>query len=473
MDENRTPTGIKGLDENLQGGFPKGSMILITGNPGTGKTMLSGEFLYHGAHECSENGLYVSFSEGRATFIDNMKKFGRDFHELEGQDRFEVLDLITVKEPGIDAVMEMIISRIDETGAERLVIDSFTAMANAFTTVIDARVMFHLLSKVVRQTGCTTLLVTEIPTGLKTIGMSIEEFVVDGIIILGKQLRDGYTIRNLEIAKMRGTRIEEPRLIFTLHEGFKVLTPLRLAPIEKSQRFKPIPNPPGHFSTGHRQLDEILGGFRRGDTILVELGEDIPPLVRALMFGALRANFITSGMGVLFGSPGGMNVDRIINFGERYGITREEHEQLMRILVSGSEEMKAPYILDVTLEDLEESFKTWNEEKQRLMEMTGKPILKMIFIDIIKEYFSLDYARRALEKEIVQTKNEDSLLLLFSRPGSEELQQYASKMSDLHLRLFNEQGVILFHGTRPRTTLYALETTESEGYPKLKLTPLI
>ena len=34
--EDRTQTGIKELDENLEGGFPRGSMVMIAGNPGTG-----------------------------------------------------------------------------------------------------------------------------------------------------------------------------------------------------------------------------------------------------------------------------------------------------------------------------------------------------------------------------------------------------------------------------------------------------
>ena len=470
MDENRTPTGVKGLDENLQGGFPKGSMILITGNPGTGKTMFSAEFLYNGGNKYSENGLYVSFSEGRSTFMNNMSKFGNDLAELEEQGKLEFLDLITVKEPSIDAVMEMITSLIHTVRAERLVIDSFTAMANTISAVIDARLMLHLLGKIVRQAGCTTLLVTETPTGLETVGMGIEEFIVDGTIILKKKTCDGHTIRYLEIAKMRGTLIDEPELIFTLHEGFNVLTPLKITQNTGHTRFTPTPNPPDCFSTGQGQLDEILGGFRRGDTILVELGEDTAPFVPSLIFGALRANFIANGMGVLFGSPGGMSVDRIISCGERYGITEEEHERPMRILVSGTEEAEAPYILDVKPEDHQDAFRTWNGEKQRLMKTTGKPVLKIIYIDIIKEYL-LDHARKALEKEIAMTKNEDSLLLLFSRPGSGELQQYASKMSDLHLRLFNERGVIIFHGIRPRTTLYALET-KSGGSGNLNLTPL-
>jgi len=473
MDENRAQTGIAGLDKNIQGGFPKGSMILVAGNPGTGKTMFSGQFLYHGAAECSENGFYVSFSEGRATFLDNMSKFGLDFHELEKQGKFEVLDLITVKEPGIDPLMEMITTRIDATGAERLVVDSFTAMANAFSTVIDARVTLHLLSKIVRQTGCTTLLVTEIPTGLDTIGMGIEEFVVDGIIILARQLVDGYTVRKLEIAKIRGTKIEEPRMIFTLHDDFKVFTPLKFDAVQKPQPFNPTPNPPDRFSTGHRQLDEILGGFRRGDTILVELGEDIAPFIPALLFGPLRMNFISNGMGVIFLPPEGESVDRIIRFGQRYGIDEEAHKRLMRIAISENQDKREPYTFILPPHDLKRSLEVWEELKKQMKEETGKPVFKMVYIEAFNVFLSLNQSRLVIAREITNTKNEGGLMLLFSKPGVEELTQYVTNMSNLHLRLFNEQGVTLFHGIRPRTPIYALEMSETEEYPRLKLTPLV
>ncbi len=158
--ENRTRTGIQGLDRNLEGGFPRGSMIVVAGNPGTGKTMLCGAFLHHGALQ-GENGLYVSFSEGRETFISNMRRFGLDF-ESTRSNRVEILDFITSKEPGVDAIMEMITERIEVNRAERLVIDSFTAMAHAFPSLIDERVVLHILSKIVRTTGCTTILVTEV-----------------------------------------------------------------------------------------------------------------------------------------------------------------------------------------------------------------------------------------------------------------------------------------------------------------------
>jgi circadian clock protein KaiC len=44
----RVPTGILGLDSLIEGGFPKGRSILVTGEPGTGKTIFSLQFLVEG-----------------------------------------------------------------------------------------------------------------------------------------------------------------------------------------------------------------------------------------------------------------------------------------------------------------------------------------------------------------------------------------------------------------------------------------
>ena len=57
--KSKVPTGIKGLDSVISGGFPRGSLILLAGNPGTGKTVFSSAFLYHGAVDYGENGIYV------------------------------------------------------------------------------------------------------------------------------------------------------------------------------------------------------------------------------------------------------------------------------------------------------------------------------------------------------------------------------------------------------------------------------
>src|SRR5437879_6866807 len=62
MTLERVPTGIKGLDELLGGGFPEGKCILVVGSPGSGKTTFALQYLYSGALQ-GETGLYVTLEE--------------------------------------------------------------------------------------------------------------------------------------------------------------------------------------------------------------------------------------------------------------------------------------------------------------------------------------------------------------------------------------------------------------------------
>ena len=470
--EERTQTGIQGLDENLEGGFPRGSMLMIAGTPGTGKTMLCGGFLHHGATECSENGLYVSFSEGRDAFLGNMKKFGLDFEKAERQGRFEIMDVMTSREPGIDAIMEMITSRIDENSARRLVIDSFTAMANAFPTPIDERVVLHLLSKIVRQFGCTTLLVTEIPTGRDTIGTGIEEFVVDGTIIMRRRLHDGCVLRELEIAKMRGTVIREHRQIFSLHDGFTVFNPFTEEPAEAPRPFRKIPNSPDRFSSGNPEIDELLGGYGRGDTILVELRQDIPMSAPAHLLGPLCANFLAHDMGVLLLPPCGQNAERIRAWMEGYGVGEERTTRLMRIAEIHGDAAEAPQVFRLDPDDAKVSMRIWGEEKRRLIEATGRQVLKLVDVDSVGLHWSPGQARRMMEAESRHTKDEGGLLALLSTPCDEGAGRDAANMSSVHMRLTNEHGVMLLQWVRPRTPLFVAESTGADGYPRIKLTPM-
>ncbi len=202
---DRAPTGIAGLDELIEGGFPRGSMVLLAGSAGAGKTIASAHFLYHGAKNLGENGIYVSFAERRAFFIENMKRFGLDFEELRNQGKFEFLDLITTREDTISSMLGLISRQLKELDAKRLVIDSFTALAQAFHERIDARILLHLLSKLFSKNGCTTLLLVELPTGTGTLGLGFEEFVADGIVLF-ETIDEKEGIRKRAVVrKMRGT----------------------------------------------------------------------------------------------------------------------------------------------------------------------------------------------------------------------------------------------------------------------------
>lgn len=205
MLSDRVPTGITGLDDMIEGGFPRGSLILLAGSPGSGKTIASAHYLYHGAKNLDESVVYVSFAERRDFFLNNMKKIGLDFEKLENQEKFKFLDLMTTGETAISATLNVIMREVLAIKAKRLVVDSFTALAQAFKKKIDARIVLHLLDKLMRQTDCTTLLLVELPIGSRYIGLGFEEFVADGIILF-ETIKEQEGIRKRAVVlKMRGT----------------------------------------------------------------------------------------------------------------------------------------------------------------------------------------------------------------------------------------------------------------------------
>jgi circadian clock protein KaiC len=204
--ESRVPTGIKGLDEMLEGGFPRGSMILLAGSPGSGKTIASAQYLHHGASELNENGVYISFVEREDIFLRNMAKFGLNFEKLTSEGKFRFMDMITPgsQEFSMDTI-NCVLREVQAMNARRLVIDSFTALASTFKKEVDARVILHLLEKLMREMDCTSLLLVEVPTGHSDLGLGFEEFIVDGLILF-EAVREQLGLRKRAIInKMRGT----------------------------------------------------------------------------------------------------------------------------------------------------------------------------------------------------------------------------------------------------------------------------
>ncbi|MCX6649897.1 MAG: AAA family ATPase [Candidatus Bathyarchaeota archaeon] len=467
MKDTRVPTGVTNLDASLEGGIPRGNMVLIAGNAGTGKTLLAGEFLYSGA-AAGEQCLYVSLAEGRASFIDYMLKAGRDLDDPSLPGVVNVMDLLTVKEQGTETLIEGLLERVEELGAQRLVIDSFTALATAFAEPIDARVTLHILGKLTKRSGCTTLLITEIPSGGSSIGIGVEEFLADGIILLKRMGVGGSVTRSLEVVKMRGTEIGAPQQLFTLHRGFKALEPFREKPRNGGPPFHPTADSGDRYGTGTPQLDAATGGLRRGDTMLIRLGEGVPPIAPALLLAPLRANFIHGGRPVTMIPPGGTGPDRIARFDEAYGVTQTQLNRLLRVYTPDPAH-EAPYA--IRLDDPQNNQRRLAEEETRLHEATGKPLLRIIYVDGFEDLCPGEQARRMLDAKSRQTKNEGGLLVLLTQPGSES-ERHASNLSNTQLTIGNEQGVFLLQGLQPRTQLYALEMEDGASYPKVRLTPM-
>ncbi|MCS7095751.1 MAG: ATPase domain-containing protein [Nitrososphaerota archaeon] len=473
------PTGVEGLDAVLGGGFPRDSLIVLAGNAGTGKTIFSAQFLYRGAVDFGENGVYASFSESREIFTSNMKSFGFDFERLEKDGRFSFLDLLTVRESAVSAVLDLIISEVDRVRAKRLVIDSYTALAQSFKEPIDARIVLHvILGKLIRGMGCTTILVEEVPFGSSRIGLGIEEFVADGVIVLNTNQLNGYRLRELQLLKLRGVMLRENMLTFTLSEGFKVFQPYKPKLIEKSNRFKPIPDPPGKHSTGTKSLDEVLdGGLPKGSTILLEMDEKVSASTYYTVTFPLVCNFLFQGRAVVCIPTAGVDPKIIYERLTAYGATREEKlRNKIFISTSGTfpKSGDAPFeIISIEGRNAVEDVDKFLRVAEDLTVQTNQPVLMIIGVDTLAALYGESRCEQLISWIVTEARRISAVVLAVVKAGRRESAIRLSPLADIYLRMTRKHGCPLLYGVKPRTGLYALEEDTSEGYSIAKLTQIV
>lgn len=226
----RVLTGISSLDKILGGGFNRGDTILVAGQPGAGKTTLGLQYLYGGATECDENGVYITFVESFEKLKRDGLRFGWDFEKLEKEKKISFLGLIHgQKEKGVEANFSIIINEIDSVDAKRVVIDSLTAMTAYIESKADARNFILLLNRFLERAGYTSLLLVEVPWGKEDIGSGFEEFLADGLIVL-KSTIDRFRVRRmLFVPKMRGCDHDLSCYDFFISSGGIDISPIPMA----------------------------------------------------------------------------------------------------------------------------------------------------------------------------------------------------------------------------------------------------
>lgn len=201
----RVKSGIAGLDEMLNGGFPARRHVAIYGGPGAGKTSFCFEYLYRGA-KAGEPGLYISLEETTDDIISNMKNTFPTLGDIEELIDKKKLEIVKPDKLEMEEVAGLLEDRIVSHKIKRAVLDSSTMIRMLFKNEIEYRqTLFEFLS-LLRNLDCTTLTTVEATTARKeAMVYDIEHFVMDGIINLYNLDREERRIRALEIMKMRGT----------------------------------------------------------------------------------------------------------------------------------------------------------------------------------------------------------------------------------------------------------------------------
>ncbi len=223
-------TGITGLDDILMGGIPRGNCVLLAGSAGTGKTVLSQQFIFKGARS-GDNGAYISLVEPADKIIKNMKDFTFYDPKFVSDNTVKVVDMTKdMRLRGLDfddiaGLVAVIKDIVEDNNSKRVVIDSITALCENIQHKNKIRDFILELGFELMYLDCTTILISETqPQVFKYSVFGIEEFIADGVILLSDFERKGELIRTLQVIKMRGIgHSRNKQVMKIMEEGINLL----------------------------------------------------------------------------------------------------------------------------------------------------------------------------------------------------------------------------------------------------------
>ena len=266
-------TGIPGFDSIADGGLPKGRMTLTSGTAGSGKTVFAAQFLATGILENNQNGVFVTFEESPADVRRNLISLGWPVEEWEAEKKWAFVDVspqpgqevLVVGDYDLGALLARIENAIRKVNAERIAMDTISAIFTQFDERRIIRRELHRVAAALKQMGITALMTAERTQEYGDIARyGIEEFVADNVIILRNALEEEKRRRTLEILKFRGTSHKKGEFPFTISEGEGIII-IPLSAIELKQKSSYV-----RISSGNADMDEMCGGgFFRDSIILV------------------------------------------------------------------------------------------------------------------------------------------------------------------------------------------------------------
>ena len=207
-------TYITGFDKVLEGGIPRGHIVLLTGAPGTMKSSLGYSILYHNAIKAGIPGAYISLEQNRESLMFQMERLG--FAGAPGaRDKVQVVDIASIRKwtgrkiEGQEVWVEIIktyITHLRNTyKTEIIVLDSLQAFKVIGSIAPGDRATMFQFFEWLRNMGMTVVIVSEIKGPHLGDEISVEEYLADGIIALSLVKVGKYDFhRRIRCVKMRG-----------------------------------------------------------------------------------------------------------------------------------------------------------------------------------------------------------------------------------------------------------------------------
>jgi len=219
------------LEPVLNGGIPVGDQVLVSGPPGSGKSILAMRYIYEGIQN-GENGVFFTLDSERKYLISQMEGAGIDVSSLIEEGK---MDIIELDPQDIYVLLDEMERHITRLSAKRLVLDSLSILyvyCGSYRNLpedliaflektkyqppiglgnsIKKQMLYTIMNRI-RHMGCTTLLISELARNSKWFSRdTISEFACDGIILLDYHILGAAGVtRTLSVVKMRRSEYNE------------------------------------------------------------------------------------------------------------------------------------------------------------------------------------------------------------------------------------------------------------------------
>ncbi len=218
-------TGVDGLDSILNGGIVKNAAVLISGNPGTGKSILGQQFLYNGVDQFGEGGIYLTFEETEDDIRQAAESIGFDrWAEYVEDGKIKVYDKRTLlREGDFSSTLDRILGDLQAAEYDRLVLDSLTMFQLFFDDEKEERQYLLKFIDILKESGLTSMMTTEQSAIFPETEIGLENFLTDGNIYLIQSPAGATSNRYVWVAKMRKQSIKNSMFPLEIdHGGIKI-----------------------------------------------------------------------------------------------------------------------------------------------------------------------------------------------------------------------------------------------------------